>query len=150
MWILALIGLASVATTIASPDVVAPPRPASLLSPPAAGGDAVAGTDVPGLQRFPDSVRTAYRQALLEGQRVTEVAYVSADPVAQVREFYGAVFEQQGWTVTGESVLRREWTYSVISADRQASVEIDRVDGVTEVKIELLEPARARGVTTDR
>ncbi len=81
---------------------------------------------------------------------VTEVEYVAARPVAEVGEFYGSVFEQEGWTVTGESAVDGERTYSVELADRRASITLDPAGGSTEVRLELIEPVTVRGLTTDR
>jgi len=146
VWTFALIGVVSVATTIASPNDAAPTRPPSLLAPAAE----VDGADAPGLPRFRDSERTEYRQGMFGEQLVTEVQYVGADPMDQVREYYATVFEREGWTVTSASVLRREWTYTVASGDREATVAMKRMDGATEVEVVLVAPAPARDRTTDR
>ena len=95
-------------------------------------------------------VITAYRQVSREGQLITEVEYAGPAEVGEVREFYRGLFEQHGWTFTEEWVLGHKSTDSVTAAGRHGTVEIDRADGATEVRIELFEPVVTRGVTTDR
>ena len=112
VWTLALVGLASVATTIASPEVAETAPSDSLLSP-AADGDALAGFEVPGLDHMTGFVITAYRQISREGQLITEVEYAGPDEVGEVREFYRALFERHGWTFTEEWALGPKSTDSV-------------------------------------
>lgn len=150
VWTLALVGLASVASTMASPEGPEPEPPISMLSPPA-DGDVLAGFEVPGLDHMNGFVITAYRQVSREGQLITEVEYAGPAEVGEVREFYRVLFERHGWTFREESALGPKSTDSVnAAADRHGTVEIDRTDGATEVSIELFEPAPARDVTTDR
>jgi hypothetical protein len=150
VWALALIGLANVATTIAAPSATTE-RPSTLLA--SAGADPGVGIVVPGLPGFPDAVAAAYTKSLLEDHLITEVEYHVAEPANKVVAFYGSMFDDEGWAVTGQSVLHGVTTYSVESRespDRRASVEIESVDGSAEVRIELMEPATVRGTTTDR
>ena len=149
VWVFALIGLASVATTIASPVVIDPPREDSLLSS-TSESEPVAYAEVPGLDQLDGFVLTAYRQVSRDEQLVTEVEYVGPHPIAEVGEFYGALFEEHGWTFTEESTLPGRLTYSIAAANRHGTVEVETAEGATEVKIELVQPAGTRGVTTDR
>ncbi len=149
VWMFALIGVFTLATTIASPKDAAASRSPSLLSSDGVATQ-VEGADITALPRFPDSARTEYRQGLFGGERVTEVEYVGESPVDDVRRHYAKVFEREAWTVRSVQVLRREWIYTVTSGNRHATVEIERMNDATEVEIELIEPAPDRHRITDR
>jgi hypothetical protein len=134
VWAFAVIGAISVAQTVGvgQPD---PTPPARLLQP---SGD-IPGADVAGLPRYAGSTRSEYRQEADGASVYTEVEYVTDAGVERVRNHFVDAFERT-WTVLDVSLSRREWVYVIRNGQREANVEIDRVEGVTEIEIEVTEP----------
>jgi hypothetical protein len=100
----------------------------------------VPGDDIPGLPRFPGSTRVEYRQALVGDLLETEAEYVVAGDMDPVYGFYRQVFDDEGWTVADLGIYQGEWTFFVISGEREALVEIESRGTLIEVEIELSEP----------
>ena len=143
VWIFAAIGVVSVAEAIGPSQ---PPRPDSLLRPQSE----VTGTEIAGLVRFDGSSRSEYRQILFEDVLITEAEYTVDAPIRTVQRHYLEVFRDGGWAVDGTDVVHGEWTYAISRGSRVGTVEVERVDGLTEIEIELTEPAPQRGPSADR
>jgi hypothetical protein len=147
VWALAAVGAMTIARAVSAEQPTAPQDSHSLLD--LAAGD-VPGVDLPGLQRYPGSIRAEYRQAVWDDLVVTEVEYRTTADVEPVRLQVRDAFGRSGWTIEHSGYFRGEWTYLVSHGDRKAAVEIERFEGVTEVEIELAEPAESRAFRSGR
>lgn len=98
------------------------------------------GNDVDGLPRFPGAVRVEHRQSVYSGLIETEVEYVSVGDVEAVHDHYRRVFDEQGWSVADLEVYQGEWTFFVVSGEREALVEIEARGPLVEIEIEISEP----------
>ena len=145
VWVLAIIGALSIAQAIGSGPSDPPPPDRLLLS----AGD-IAGADIRGLPRVEGSARSEYRQDSYDGLLLTEVEYLTDASVASVRRHYRDVFDREGWTIVDVELFRGEWTYTISAGDRKASLEIERIDGLTEIEVELDAPIFERGSFSDR
>ncbi|MGQ0607891.1 MAG: hypothetical protein ACT4OQ_05440 [Chloroflexota bacterium] len=144
VWGFAVIGIFSVAQAI-GPSV--PPGPAPLLAP--IDWD-LERAQIVNLPEYPGAVRSEFRQEVFGDELVTEIEYVVESGTQQVIGHYRETFDRGGWTVTGSTWVRGEWTYAVSRGTRHGVVEIERRDGVTEVEVEMAEPTVSRGHLTDR
>lgn len=144
VWVMAIVGVISVVRAI-NPDASTPARSDALL--PAAD---VSGADVAGLPRYDGSTRSEYRRMPYGNLTITEVEYVSDAGVGAIRRHYREAFDREGWSVQATGFVRGEWTYTIDHGDRAATVEIERVGGLTEVEIELSEPLQERDSLSDR
>jgi hypothetical protein len=145
VWAFAIIGVMTVAgAVVGGPE---PSREAGLLE--AANRD-VDGWDIRGLGRPPESVRSEHRMAVWGAVAAIEVEYRSTASVGDALRHYGSAFRDGGWRVVNRAYQRGEWVIDATSDSREARVEIERVDDVTEVEIEILEPASEREGSSDR
>jgi hypothetical protein len=145
VWAFAFIGVMSVVEAISRDPSVAD-RSDSLL--PTASE--MPGQEVAGLPRYEGSVRSEYRQHPYGNLTLTEAEYLNEAPVAKVRNHYEGAFQREGWTVVDTEFLHGEWTFTIARGERMGSVEIERIDGVTEIEIELTEPLAERDPRSDR
>lgn len=104
----------------------------------------VPGEDIVDLPRYPDAVRVEYRQSAAERLLLTEVEYVVAAPLDEVRDYYREIFYAQGWSVADLGFYQGEWTFFVIMDKREAHVEVEARGELVEVELELSEPQGAR------
>ncbi len=102
----------------------------------------VTGADVEGLPRFPGSVRVEYRHVILGDLEEMEVEYVAAAELDDVHDFYRNVFDEEGWIVADLGIFQGEWTFFVVSGEREAVVELEARQSLVEVEIEVMEPIR--------
>lgn len=113
-------------------------------SPPAVDptipSEDVPGADVPGLARYPGSVRTEYRRERIRDLAVTEAEYMVAGEVKPVREFYRELFQREGWSVGDLGFYQGEWVFFVIRGEQEAMVEIEDLGEAGQIEIELSEP----------
>lgn len=100
----------------------------------------VTGADIEGLPRFPGSVRVEYESVIVGDLLETEVEYVVAAKLDEVHDFYRSVFDEEGWTVADLGIYQGEWTFFVVSREREAIVELEARQSLVEVEIELSEP----------
>lgn len=105
----------------------------------------VTGADIEGLPRYPGSVRVEYRQVVIEELAETEVEYVVVDDLHAVHDFYRQVFSDEGWVVADLGIYQGEWTFFVVSGEREAIVELEARQSLVEIEIELSEPYDASG-----
>jgi hypothetical protein len=147
VWALAAVGAMTIARAVSAEQPTAPQRSDSLLD---LAAEDVPGVDLPGLERYPGSIRVEYRQAVWDEMVVTEVEYRTTADVEPVRLHVGDAFGRFGWTIEHSAYFRGEWTYLVSHGGRKAAVEIERFQGFTEVEIELAEPAEARAIRSGR
>lgn len=142
VWIFAAIGALSIARAVGSDPQAVSPTAESMLARAASD---VPGNDLAGLPRYEGSMRTEYRLAVWEDLAITEVEYRAADELEPVRAHYHRAFRDGGWTIESREHVHGEWIYELSSGDRTVELEIERVEGVTEVEIESTEPLRHRG-----
>ena len=100
----------------------------------------VTGADVDGLPRYPGAVRVGYRQVAVGDLLETEVEYVVAGELDEVHDFYRQVFDEEEWIVADLGIYQGEWTFFVVSGEREAVVELEVRLSLVEIEIELSEP----------
>ena len=116
------------------------------LAPPVLAEDEVmptrdvTGADVDGLPRYPGAVRVEYRQVVVGDLVETEVEYVVAGELDEVHDFYRQVFDEEEWIVADLGIYQGEWTFFVVSGEREAVVELEVRLSLVEIEIELSEP----------
>lgn len=118
------------------------PRPVPTLTPsPALLPDEDApGRDVPGLRRYPGSVRTAYeRRADDESLRVA-ASYLVDTGRNEVRAFYVDAFHADGWEIVDVGFSSGTWTFVLERTPRQATVEIGSGGELTAIHLEATRP----------
>lgn len=115
-----------------------PAPPATTVVPP---GEDVPGAEVPGMPRYPGSVRTQYERQDFGEVVNTDVEYVTTDEPEDVRDFYRGVFEDGGWQEADVGFDRGEISYFVIKGEREVQVEVEEHGGITEIEIEDEEPS---------
>ena len=102
----------------------------------------VAGREIPGLPRYPGSVRVEYERGQRGGLEMVRARYLAHDGLDAVRGFYRGVFRSQGWEVANAEFYDDEWTFLAIHGEREVDVEIEaHAGGVTGMEIQLSEPA---------
>lgn len=116
------------------------PSPPPAVEPVVPSED-VPGAEIPGLTRYPGSVRTEYRRERIRGLLVTEAEYMVAGEIDPVREFYRELFQREGWSVGDLGFSNGEWVFFVIRGDQEAIVEIQDLGDAGEIELELSEPA---------
>lgn len=142
VWIFAAIGALSIARAVGNDPPGVSATPESIL---ARAESDVPGGDVAGLPRYQDSTRTEYRVAVWKDLAITEVEYRVADQVSLVRAHYHRALREGGWTIESREQVRGEWVYELSSGDRTVELEIERIEGMTEIEIEATAPLRQRG-----
>ena len=101
----------------------------------------VAGREIPGLPRYPGSVRVEYERGQRGGLEMVRARYLAHDGLDAVRGFYRGVFRSQGWEVANAEFYDDEWTFLAIHGEREVDVEIEaHAGGVTGMEIEQSEP----------
>lgn len=103
----------------------------------------VTGADVDGLPRFPGAVRVEYRHVMIGDLIETEVEYVAAAELDAVHDYYRRLFDEEGWTVADLGIYQGEWTFFIVSGEREAIVELEARQSLVEVEIEMSEPVAA-------
>ncbi len=146
VWIFALIGVFSVASTVASGGAESARSDRLLLSPVSEA----AGADIATLPRFPDASRREYQSEVYGDLVITKIEYVTGSDEETVRSFYREAAVRGGWTIADVTLDRGEWVYSLRSGDRRGIIEIEPQADLIEIDIELSEPSSRRGLVTDR
>ncbi len=106
----------------------------------------VTGADIEGLPRYPGSVRVEYQNLIVGEFLETEVEYVVAAELGPVHDFYREVFQDEGWVVADIGIYQGEWTFFIVSGEREANVELEARQSLVEIEIELSEPLEESGV----
>jgi hypothetical protein len=107
----------------------------------------VTGEDLPGLPRYPGSVRVDYQQEVIKGGfNLTKTTYEAAAKVGEVKDFYRGVFQSGDWTVADLDFSAGTWSFMVVEDRRQAYLEIaPQGENLVEVAIRLSEPHSDQG-----
>jgi hypothetical protein len=105
----------------------------------------VPGADIPGLPRYPDSVRVDYEREEVDDLLETRVVYgATASGLDSVREFYRDTFREEDWSVENAEFSEGTWTFLVTQNEREALVEFETRagsrGGLFDISIELSEP----------
>lgn len=120
-----------------TPPTVEEPPPAVAPEMPA---EDVPGGDVPGLPRYPGSVRVEHIREDLGDVVATEVEYLTPAELDEVQDFYRGTFRTEGWYVGDVGFSRGAWTFFVIRDEREAFIEIKpRGGGLAEIDMEMTE-----------
>lgn len=100
----------------------------------------VDGSDIPGLSRYPGSVRIEYIREN-QGEMVwTEIEYLTNADMSQVREFYRDSFRAEDWSVNDVGYAQNAWVFFIVKGEREVFVEIRPRGNIVEVDIEQTEP----------
>lgn len=100
----------------------------------------VTGADIEDLPRFPGAIRVEYRNVIVGDLVETEVEYVAAAELDDVHDYYRQLFDEYGWTVADLGIYQGEWTFFVVSGEREAIVELEARQSLVEVEVEVSEP----------
>jgi hypothetical protein len=101
----------------------------------------VPGRDMPGLPRYPGSVRIEYERKEQDRLVFTAARYLSHAKLDVIRGFYRGVFRSKNWSVANAEFSEGEWTFLVVDGEREAEVRIEpHGPGVSRVVIESSEP----------
>lgn len=103
-------------------------------------GEDVDGSDIPNLNRYPDSVRIEYVREEQGAVIWTEVEYLTEADLSQVREFYRDAFRTEDWSVNDVGYAQNAWIFFVVDGEREVFVEIRPRGEIVEVDIEQTEP----------
>jgi hypothetical protein len=99
------------------------------------------GSEIPGLPRYPGSVRVDYERGQRGGLEMIHARYLTTDGLDAVRGYYRGVFRAKVWEVANAEFYEGEWTFLAVHGEREADIEIEaHQGGVTDVDIELSEP----------
>lgn len=126
-----------------SPETLPPQTttsPGTTAAPPLPPEEDVPGEEVPGLPRYPDSVRVGYERAERSGLALIRARYLTTERLDTVRGFYRGVFRSEGWTEADADFSGGEWTFQVTDGEREATVRISTLGPSVETIIELSEP----------
>ena len=125
------------------PGLVVGEESQTLATPPPS--EDVPGEDIPGLPRYPGSVRDEYEREEADDLVVTNVGYVAAvSSLDTIREFYRDTFREEDWSVANAEFSEGRWSFLVTQDEREALVEFGTRTGsrggLIEIRIELSEP----------
>jgi hypothetical protein len=120
-----------------------------VVATPAPSED-VPGEDIPGLPRYPGSVRDEYEREEADDLIITKVGYVAAvSSLDTIREFYRDTFREEDWSVANAEFSEGRWSFLVTQDEREALVEFGTRTGshggLIETRIELSEPPPEEG-----
>ena len=118
-----------------SPEALASPLPS----------EDVPGADIPGLPRYPGSVRVEYEREEVDDLLETRVGYgATTSGLDSIREFYRDTFREEDWSVENAEFSEGTWTFFVTQDEREALVKFDTRagsrGGLFDIRIELSEP----------
>jgi hypothetical protein len=100
----------------------------------------VLGEDLARLPRFPDAVRTGHSAGLDDLHRLTEVSYLAAAQLDDVRAFYGRVIRDHGWQRADLDLAGGEWVYILVDGSNEAVIAMRGAGELVEIELELSEP----------
>jgi hypothetical protein len=100
----------------------------------------VPGKDIQDLPRYSGSVRVEYERNEQDRLVIIMVRYLSHARLDVIRGFYRGVFRSKNWSVVNAEYSEGEWTFLVVHAEREATIEIESHGrGVTRMDIVLSE-----------
>jgi hypothetical protein len=98
------------------------------------------GQDVPGLPRYPGSVRVKYENHVFGDARVWEVGYFAEGRVREVQSFYRQRLDESGWTFEGSHFYAGELALRARRGKVEMVVEVGQQGKMVEIEMELYEP----------
>ena len=119
------------AQTVPEGTVVAAPLPPPEDAP---------GEEVPGLPRYPGSVRVGYERGERDGLAVIRARYLTTEGIDAVRGFYRGVFRAEGWEEADAAFHENGWMFNVTHEAREATIKVSDLGPSVEASIELTEP----------
>ena len=122
-----------------SPETTSSPQTTAVAAPLPPEED-IPGEEVPGLPRYPGSVRVGYERGERDGLAVVRARYLTTEDLDAVRGFYRGVFRSEGWAEADADFSGGEWTFHVTDDEREATVRISALGPSVETIIELSEP----------
>lgn len=99
------------------------------------------GQEIPGLPRFPGSVRVDFDRQAAGGVVVTDVDYLTATPLTQVQRFYRVELASNGWRVADVSFVRGEWSFLALRGRTEVVLQVAARGPLVEVDIEQHRPS---------
>jgi hypothetical protein len=99
------------------------------------------GQEIPGLPRFPGSVRVDFDRQAAGGVVVTDADYLTGARLAEVHRFYRAGLSRHGWRVANVSFVRGEWSFLALRGRTEAVLQIATRGPLVEVDIEQRRPS---------
>ena len=120
-----------------SPETSPPPTTVAAPLPPA---EDVPGEDLPGLPRYPDSVRVGYERGERYGLAVIRAKYLTTEGLDAVRGFYRGVFHSEEWEEADAAFSEDGWCFYVTNGEREATVRIADLGSSVEASIALSHP----------
>ena len=117
-----------------------PSPPPTTVAAPLPPAEDVPGEDVPGLPRYPGSVRVGYERGERDGLAVIRAKYLTTEGLDAVRGFYRGVFQSEEWEEADASFSEDGWTFHVTNGEREATVRISDLGPNVEASIELSHP----------
>jgi len=99
------------------------------------------GRDIPGVERYPQSVRVKYERYGLGESEVVEVSYLTDSSIEDVRDFYEGDARGRGWHTEGADVHAGEELGILLSRDegereRRVLIEIEPQGELVSVDLE--------------
>ncbi len=145
-------GLLLVAVAFTAGRLSAPPAPGEQARLPVSGAPTSwlprvdsPGSDIPGLPRYPGSVRVDFDRQGASGLLVTDVDYLTAASITRVQRFYRERFASRSWEVLDIGFVRGEWSFLLRRGDTEVTVEVARRGPLVEVDIEQSRPSAPQG-----
>lgn len=123
-----------------TPTPTATPRPTPTSRPTRTPGPTAVGRDPDDLPRFPGSRLVERDQGTSGDLTVLKLEYRTSAAIDRVRRHYRRMLRQHGWFVGDVEFEGDGWEIQANKGTREASIEIQREDGGTEVEIEMSWP----------
>ena len=100
----------------------------------------VRGGPVPGLPRYPGSVRVSYAEDRVGGLAVVRAGYLAERPPSTVRDFYDRVFRSGYWNLANVEYSAGKWFFHAVRGGREVGVEVSPRGGGSMVEVEFSRP----------
>jgi hypothetical protein len=100
----------------------------------------VDGEPIPGLPRYPGSVRAAYSEEQAGDLSFVRARFLTERPPGAVRDFYDGVFRSGGWRVANVDYAGGEWIFVALHGGREAGVGVSSRGEVSVVNVEVSRP----------
>lgn len=103
------------------------------------------GRDMPGIERYPDSVRVKYESYDLGEAEVIEAEYLTEDSMEEASTFYSELIQNQGWRTAGSDVSLGEELGLLVTNDdseeeRRIFIEMEPRGDLVSIELEETSP----------
>lgn len=92
----------------------------------AASAEEVPGRELPGLPRYPGSVRSDFRERSVGGLLLTDIRYVAPASLPGVQAFYRETLRAAGWAEVDARFAQDSWTYFGTADARELLLRLDQ------------------------